>query len=760
MIDFDLDFIREVAEPEVAYAINRELNLAMDIVENTGSNLFLTGRAGTGKTTFLHKLREQSDKRLIVLAPTGVAAINANGNTIHSFFQLPFAPYIPGKGFLTAEKRFLNISKVKRNIMTSLSLLVIDEVSMVRPDMLDAIDNILRRVRDSSLPFGGVQLLLIGDLRQLPPVIKDKEWSLLKDTYTTPYFFDSVALKKAGFLTIELSTVYRQANRDFVHLLNDIRDGNATRNTLDTLNRRYIPGFNPPDSEGYIRLTTHHYKVKNLNDSRLAALTSPEFKYEALIEGDFPEHSFPAEPSLILKEGAQVMFIKNDTGPVRRYYNGLIGTVTHLSEEKVFVTPHGSDEAIEISPVEWTNTRYVVDEATREITQEDVGVFTQYPLQLAWSITIHKSQGLTFDKAIIDVANSFAPGQTYVALSRCRTLEGLVLTSPVPPHAVIADTTINEFVESHNSADIDAVEVLKKTYLSTLLSELYDFQPLRRKYNDFTRYASEYLVPIHPEIENPLLSFKKEIEKDLCEVGQKFIGSYSVDQLASELPLPASKVSERVKNGCKYFLEILSRLDSFLKSLPTEKVENSEYIERLENSFTSLLEILTLKVLLLQNFSKEDFSIKGFQKCKALSTLEMEDAAEQRKPSNKKGKSRGKSKSEKAKKEKSPKKPKGYSTFETFDIFAQGKTIEEIALIRNLKPSTIAGHIADLINLKKIRVNEIFDPETYTRIRTMANAFPDATSLELQQAINAKYNDRKLPVYIVAIYKKIRKDDE
>lgn len=372
MIHFDLEETALACEPEAVYAVNKELNIAWDIIEETGANLFLTGRAGTGKTTFLKKLRESTSKRMIVLAPTGVAAINANGATLHSFFQLPFAPYIPGRGFISEDKKFLNINRQKKRLIASLSLLVIDEISMVRPDMLDAIDNILQRLRNSSLPFGGLQLLLIGDLRQLPPVVKDAEWNLLKDHYPSPYFFDSHALRQAGYQTVELSTVYRQSDRFFLDILNKIRDGKADSSTLHQLNSRCVasPG-QTFDEEGYIRLTTHNNRAAIINESRLASLPSPEFIFTAEIEGNFPESAYPAEKNLRLKEGAQVMFVKNDTGTDRRYYNGLIGKVVSLSDEKIIVSLTGGNDIIEVPKVEWENTRFVINETTKAVTQNE-----------------------------------------------------------------------------------------------------------------------------------------------------------------------------------------------------------------------------------------------------------------------------------------------------------------------------------------------------------------------------------------------------
>lgn len=741
MVDFELDFPAEVCEPEAAYNANRELQQAWEIVEETGANLFLTGKAGTGKTTFLKKLRENSTKRMVVLAPTGVAAINAAGNTIHSFFQLPFAPYIPGKGFLTNDRKFLNMSRMKKRLISSMTLLVIDEISMVRPDTLDAIDSILRRLRNSSLPFGGLQLLLIGDLRQLPPVVKDDEWSMLKEHYSTPYFFESKALQRAGYKSVELTVVYRQSDARFLDILNAIRDGNATAETLAFLNRRCNPGFNPPDSEGYIRLTTHNRTAGGINESRLRALTTPMFNYEATIDGEFPESAFPADRTLRLRQGAQVMFIKNDTGGARRYYNGLIGTVTSLSEEKICVEPIGGGETIDVEPAEWENTKYAVDESTGAITQQAVGTFRQYPLQLAWAITIHKSQGLTFDRAIIDAMHSFAAGQTYVALSRCRSLEGLVLDSPIPPSAIIIDHNVNGFIDycEANAPDHETIASLKNQYLLTLLSELFDFEPLRRSFEDFARAVREYVVPLYPETEPRLDAMRERMRKDICEVGRRFIASYSGSPVNELLEAPESNLTERIKNGCGYFREIMEETVDFVQGLPRD-IANSAYLTRLNNTYDAFSYNLLMKQEILKRMAVEDFSVAAYLDAKARATLKAEDPPAGRKKAAKAAKS-------KPKKEKAEKKPKGYSTFETLALFREGKNIQQIAEERGLKESTISSHIMQLIQLGRIDLSELADAATVAAVKRVEQQMPEAEYMQLYEAVNATLPS-PIPEYI------------
>ena len=421
---------------------NNELRLAWDFVEHTGRSIFLTGKAGTGKTTFLRKVVEKSRKRTIVVAPTGVAAINAGGVTIHSFFQLPFTPFVPG---VKIDNKY-DFSRDKRKIIASIDLLIIDEISMVRADLLDAIDSVLRRYREHHLPFGGVQLLLIGDLAQLTPVVTPEDERLLSPHYNTPYFFGSKALGLINYVTIQLEHVYRQQDMDFIDILNQIRGGRLSEQALALLNRCYRPGFEPNASETFIRLTTHNNQANTYNDNKLNALPDNAFQFQAQIKGTFPDYSYPTSEMLVLKRGAQVMFVKNDPSSEHRYYNGRIGVVDYIDENQIVVSCDGDDEPIAVEQLEWENTRYTLNEATREIEAEVLGTFRQYPLRLAWAITIHKSQGLTFEHAIIDANYAFAPGQVYVALSRCRTLQGLVLAAPLDARAIISDERVGTYI--------------------------------------------------------------------------------------------------------------------------------------------------------------------------------------------------------------------------------------------------------------------------------------------------------------------------
>ena len=420
---------------------NFELDVARFIVEKTDMSLFLTGKAGTGKTTFLRDVVRHTKKKCIVLAPTGIAAVNAGAMTIHSFFQFGLGPFVQG---VIEPKSDFRINKSKLELIRHLQLLIIDEVSMVRADLMDHLDVELRRIRRNSKPFGGVQLLMIGDLQQLPPIAHGGEDELLRQYYKTLYFFSSAALKSMKYSCIELKNVYRQTDRHFIDILNHARDCTLTSQDISDLNARYIPGFSPKPEDGYIRLMTHNRQVDYVNETELEKLDSKPYTFVAAVTGTFPEESYPTADSLTLKKGAQVMFIKND--PERRFINGTLGEVKSIDKNSIAVRLADSGMIIDVEPMEWQNIRYQFDEESKEISSKQIGRFKQYPLKAAWAITVHKSQGLTFDKAIIDVHAAFSPGQAYVALSRCRTLDGLVLSSPVSASVFMRDNAVDAYM--------------------------------------------------------------------------------------------------------------------------------------------------------------------------------------------------------------------------------------------------------------------------------------------------------------------------
>lgn len=420
---------------------NFELDVARFIVEKTDMSLFLTGKAGTGKTTFLREVVHYTKKKCIVRAPTGIAAVNAGAMTIHSFFQFGLGPFVQG---VIEPKSDFRINKSKLELIRHLQLLIIDEVSMVRADLMDHIDVELRRIRRNSKPFGGVQLLMIGDLQQLPPIAHGGEDELLRQYYKTLYFFSSAALKSMKYSCIELKNVYRQTDGHFIDILNHARNCTLTSQDISDLNARYIPGFSPKPEDGYIRLMTHNRQVDYVNETEMEKLDSKPYTFVAAVTGTFPEESYPTADSLTLKKGAQVMFIKND--PERRFINGTLGEVKSIDKNSIAVRLAESGMVIDVEPMEWQNIRYQFDEESKEISSKQIGRFKQYPLKAAWAITVHKSQGLTFDKAIIDVHAAFSPGQAYVALSRCRTLDGLVLSSPVSASVFMRDNAVDAYM--------------------------------------------------------------------------------------------------------------------------------------------------------------------------------------------------------------------------------------------------------------------------------------------------------------------------
>lgn len=478
---------------------NHELELAWNFVNFTNRNIFLTGKAGTGKTTFLRRLKAEGYKRTVVLAPTGVAAINAGGVTIHSFFQLPFGPMLPDREDIKHELNAYKFTRQKIDIIRSLDLLIIDEISMVRADLLDGVDRVLRKYRNRFQPFGGVQLLLIGDLQQLAPVIKNDELPLLKAHYTSLFFFGSKAYQAAQVIGIELKQIFRQSDELFINILNEVREDKLSQQSLDILNSRYQPGFNPKQEEGYINLTTHNAQADTINEREMGQLPTPEQVFKAEITGVFPEQSYPTSAELALKEGAQVMFVKNDSSPGKLYYNGKIGTIENISEDAIEVRCPGDMAPIPVEKALWNNLKYVLNEQTKELEERTEGSFLQYPLRLAWAITIHKSQGLTFERAIIDAQAAFAHGQTYVALSRCKSMEGLVLSTPLSNKAVICDREVNDFSQdvSDHQAGTSDLQQSKKDYQLALIDELFNFKPyeyqLAQAVKLFTEADSSYL---------------------------------------------------------------------------------------------------------------------------------------------------------------------------------------------------------------------------------------------------------------------------
>ncbi len=538
MIDIKSDSMKSITfadkgKADNMEAIDKNIKLAHDLVKFTSKSVFLTGKAGTGKTTFLRNLPNITRKRMAVVAPTGVAALNAGGVTIHSFFQLPFTPYIPegaDVSFVTkdeegnAVREQFRMSGNKIKLLRSLDLLVIDEISMVRSDLLDAVDSVLRHYRRSSLPFGGVQLLMIGDLYQLTPVVKEEEWRIISRFYRSPYFFDSNALKKVDYLTVELTHIFRQQDDVFISILNQIRTNTLTSESLAVLNSR-VSTNTDNDDEQNIHLTTHNNDANGINTSKLDALEGQEYTFEADIIDNFPPYMYPTDETLTLKVGAQVMFIKNDSSPAKLYYNGKIGKITEIDDTKIMVLCKGDLSPIEVKEEKWENIQYVVNNETKEIEQNVIGEFIQYPLRLAWAITVHKSQGLTFDRAIIDVHAAFAFGQVYVALSRCKSLEGLTLKTPISSQMIKSDTEVVTFCDNARQKQPDEQSLNKYivSYQRDVLLKIFDFNLLQRQLAEVRKVYMSNFNRFNPEYSQRLIDVVQQFDSQIFDVNKKFV---------------------------------------------------------------------------------------------------------------------------------------------------------------------------------------------------------------------------------------------
>ena len=604
---------------------NIELELAWDFVEKTDRNVFLTGKAGTGKTTFLHKLKENSFKRLVVVAPTGVAAINAKGVTIHSFFQMAFGPILPeDAGFQKKESGFQRkFNKTKIDIIKSLDLLIIDEISMVRADLLDGIDTVLRRYKDRTKIFGGAQVLMIGDLQQLSPVVKDDEWDLLKSYYETPYFFSSKVFKNCNPISIELKHIYRQDNEVFIKILNEIRNNKLSSESAALLNERHVANFVPTKDDGFITLTTHNNRANEMNNLELQKIKDKSYFYKAEVEGVFPEYSYPTHEKLELKKGSQVMFVKNDSTPEKRYFNGKIGKVVHLDKDEITVRCPGDEFDILVKPELWENINYNIHPETKQVTENVVGSFMQMPLRLAWAITIHKSQGLTFEKAIIDAQASFAHGQTYVALSRCKTLEGIVLKYPINQNSIVNDMRVTSFTEAveNNTPNETVLNESQKFYQLSLIEELFNYhaflQPVNRIFDLYYKNTSS----IKGHVLEPLTIIKEEGITKLLKLNASFmmqLKTLSADVLE---PDKDTIIKGRINKAIEYFINqtegfIKAPLNSF-----TFSTENKEVNKEINNYLDTIEEQLTTKLYCL-NGLKDHYSSVRYLELRAKAVLQ------------------------------------------------------------------------------------------------------------------------------------------
>ncbi|WP_132051386.1 helix-turn-helix domain-containing protein [Pseudocnuella soli] len=684
---------------------NSMFRLAAGFVQHTSRHVFLTGKAGTGKTTFLRYLKENSFKNIAIVAPTGVAAINAGGVTMHSFFQLPMGTYLPTRQYVPGDVggelnneitlfKNLRLNKQKRELMRELELLVIDEVSMVRADMLDAVDAILKSVRQAAhRPFGGVQVLFIGDLHQLPPVVNNREWPVLKDFYRSPYFFDSLAVQAAPPVYIELNKIYRQSDAAFIEVLNNIRNNTASTTDLQLLNSRYDPTFVPPADESYITLTSHNNKADTINQRELAKLSGKVHHFEGTIAGDFSDKAFPVDKSLRLKVGAQIMFIKNDKGDSRRFFNGKIGVVSRIEEDKLFVTFPGEEGELEVEQETWHNIRYTYDRDADKIEEEELGSFTQYPVRLAWAITIHKSQGLTFDRAVVDAGEAFAAGQVYVALSRLTSMEGMVLCSRIPQHSIRIDERIHTFSQTaQNEADLQVLlqEEQKVFVTQSLLATFQLGKQVELLEGHLESYGGRTIPDADEAVEwaSGLLLKARELQG----VGIRFI-----QQLEGMLPTAEEdgfqQLSARIEAAAAFFVKGIE--EGLLQ--PIRDHATAWRIKTRVKKYGKDLETLATAI------ERKKWAIehavhlaKGLtQGLDAIALLQIVEQQRKRQVQ------------EVVVKEKAA---KGETKAISLEMFRKGKDIASIAAERNLTVSTIEGHLAAYIETGEVDVSDVVPP--------------------------------------------------
>ncbi len=685
---------------------NFELDVAKDFVSETNCNVFLTGKAGTGKTTFLRNIVKNIDKKWAIVAPTGVAAINAGGMTIHSMFQLPTTSFVPDnlhglpQNFTTphALASLQKIRKNRRNLLKKLELLIIDEISMVRSDLLDAVDFTLRRIRMNNNPFGGIQLLVIGDLFQLAPVIKSYEWDVLKNYYDTPFFFSSNVWKASKSITIELKKVYRQKDEEFLTILNNLRNGICLAKDIDRLNENFD---HKASSERIITLTTHNRKADAINQMELKRIDAKSHILKAKITGKFNESSFPVSEKLVLKNGTQIMFVKND--PEGRYFNGKIGTIKGIYKDFIEVESEGVTQKIE--PAEWKNLQYIVEEKTKNITTKELGTFTQYPFRLAWAVTVHKSQGLTFDKVIVDLEDSFAAGQLYVALSRCRSLNGLTLSSRIVPQNIIIDPRIKNFYEeSAFKGDIqDLLAKAKNEYEDMNLVKVFDPSNII----DAIIQWKEAITKRDLTHKNDDHKFQREIRNyftGLNEIAQKF-----KRQLKSMISknLPLENILSRTEKASEYFAdkisnEVIIPLKEYLKSRKQQKYPKS-YLKAVK-------EVIVETADFLQRI--QDFEYRGKKIC--TKSILLPDNILEIDP---------------------PKRKKGETQKISLDMYRSGMTIEQIAEKRGLVVSTIKGHMAKWIREGEVKIEEFLPMDKVKTIWKYIDDHPDHTTSEIKSMV-------------------------
>jgi len=702
--------------------------LTSRFINQTNAHVFLTGRAGTGKTTFLRSITRLTHKDTIVAAPTGIAAINAEGVTLHSLFQLPFGAFIPVDEFHGNQapgfeintprtlQRHMKMHAAKRAMIKKLELLIIDEVSMLRADLLDAIDTVLRRIRGRSAPFGGVQVLFIGDLQQLPPVVKGAEWQVLKNYYTSPFFFEARALKDQPPVTIELETIYRQSDPAFIAILNRVRDGCLTEEDLEVLNRCHRPGFRAAPGDGSIYLATHNSMAERVNREELAQLPGPQFHYRAVIENAFDENSFPVEPVLTLKPRAQVMFIKNDPSGEQKFFNGRVGTVEELTPDAIKVGFPDGAPSIWVDTYTWENKRFTLNPESNTIESQVIGTFTHFPLKLAWAITVHKSQGLTFDKAIIDVSQAFAAGQTYVALSRLRSLDGLVLTAPFKRRDIAHDARLQSFMRQ--SKEPMALQTVlaraSQAYLEEVVLDAFDFKPLCREIDYYLRTFTMKVKLSEKQKDLPWATLLADDLAPVCEIGERFRKELAAI-LRPERQAGLTHVLVRVSAAKGYFEPILKGFSQNIiehSALLGQKKGVKQYVRELQGLellfHGQLQKIYKALALVETHLNHGELTRAGL-----VLPEHLQDAGTMRQP---------------AKAPTCSKPDKTDTKRITLDLYRTGKSIRAIATERGLTRTTIEGHLAHWVEQGDLAIAELVEDKALAEI---AAAFEGRETLSL-----------------------------
>ena len=739
-------------------SLSAEANYVLQFINQTNRSIFLTGKAGTGKTTLLKEIIKSTHKNCVVVAPTGIAALNAGGVTIHSMFQLPFGGFIPDNStpqFLENSKfetkatlrRHFRMSGLKKSVIQNMELLIIDEVSMLRSDLMDAIDFMLQSVRRKNLPFGGVQVLFIGDLLQLPPIIRDDEWRTLRSYYKGKFFFHSHVIQQNPPLYIELSKIFRQTDEQFISVLNNLRNNQISQSDIQILNQFVQPNFDLKANKGYITLTTHNVKADSINSQSLIDLKGKSKVYKALIVDDFPEKIYPLEEKSELKVGAQIMFIKNDLSFDKNYFNGKMGVIKSLSDEEIMVHFPEENKTIEVERYEWQNIRYYVDENTKEINEEVLGTFTHYPIKLAWAITVHKSQGLTFDKAALDVSQVFLPGQAYVALSRLRSLNGLVLLSPLQMNSISSDQDVMHYAENKATESLlqDSLKQETKNFIHNYLKSSFDWTDLAQEWRNH-QFSYNENSELSAKSKHAVWAKKQtEAIENLLEPSRKFIAQ--LNMLFKEEEVDFKFIFERIHAAYSYFLQPLDNL--VYETL--WKLEEVIRIKKVKAFYDELVVLETLqtravlqlmKAIMLietvvkgETISKEKLSSDAikFYKTRKLETIReefknlnvtlIEDEVDLERYT---------------KKKKTDKAPKKSTVQETYELWLEKNSIKEIAAIRKLTTQTIGGHIAKLIETQTISITDVLPEE---KIQELAEAFTDYKE-ETLNALKEQYGDK------------------